>query len=110
MSRTPIDRRLEKLMRRLEADLSPTADRKTKSERAARRDTYKFGAISTDAREEHPCIVLNINADGAKVTLTGSVALPPRVKLSVPSAGLHRDAEVVWQEGTDAGIRFVKPR
>lgn len=110
MSKTPIDLRLEKLMKRLEADLPRPAVAATKAERAARRDAYKFGTVLTDARVEHPCIVLNINGAGAKVALTGADALPPRVKLSVPSAGLHCDADVVWQDGAEAGLKFSKPR
>ncbi len=56
-----------------------------------------------------PCVVRDISATGAKITMGDGNVLPARLKLAFSrDARKGRNCEVVWRRGASAGIKFVR--
>ena len=53
------------------------------------------------------CAILDITADGARVSIREALRLPKAVKLCFARTGELIEAEVAWQLGFDLGLRFV---
>ena len=55
------------------------------------------------------CVVQDISASGAKITLDDAVSLPARLRLAFArDARTGRNCQVVWRRGKSAGIKFVR--
>ena len=76
---------------------------------AERVDTFKMTELKLDGRSKIRCLIKNISRTGAKISCEGSASLPDRIKLFLPTTFEFVDAEVVWRDGKDIGVRFVKP-
>jgi Uncharacterised protein conserved in bacteria (DUF2336)/PilZ domain len=58
-----------------------------------------------------PCTVLDISLSGARLGTREPIRLPDRIYLTMSTkAGLQRLSEVVWQDGTEFGVRFLSSR
>lgn len=78
--------------------------KKTRS--ADRKTTYRFGRVLNGNREEHPCILRDLSATGARVVFEGEPALSQTVTLRIELTGERRRARVVWQKEREAGLDF----
>jgi len=55
------------------------------------------------------CVVQNMSATGAKITLDDPNSLPAKLRLAFArDARTGRKCEVVWRRGKTVGIRFVR--
>lgn len=55
------------------------------------------------------CVVHDLSATGARITVEDSNTLPARLRLAFArDARTGRKCEVVWRRGKTAGIKFVK--
>ena len=55
------------------------------------------------------CVVQNVSAAGAKVTIDDPNTLPAKLKLAFTrDARTGRNCEVVWRRGKSVGIKFVR--
>lgn len=103
----------ERLAKRI-ADLSASAaagvdysSAKREKDRACNRSpTFKPGRIIFSGRNEVPCIIKDMTADGARVILEGEAGLPPVVTLIVTQSASRRRARVAWQKEREAGLSF----
>ena len=77
--------------------------------REARRSLHKAGWITFDGGfAARPCVVQDMSASGAKITVDDSNALPGRLRLAFSrDARTGRYCEVVWRRGKSAGVKFV---
>ena len=83
-------------------DDTPPEQRRTKREGAYRvaKITYPSGYIRKG-------IVVDLSTAGARIRFSERGELPGRVTLRIQGlSGLH-EAETVWQESHDAGVRFL---
>ena len=56
-----------------------------------------------------PCVVHDMSATGAKVTIEDSNSLPARLRLAFSrDARTGRPCEVVWRRGKSVGVKFVR--
>src|SRR5665213_2313987 len=56
-----------------------------------------------------PCVVQDMSATGAKITIEDTNALPGRLRLAFSrDARTGRNCEVVWRRGKSAGVKFVR--
>ena len=53
--------------------------------------------------------VKDISPTGAKIETSYATPIPRRFCLRVPRRNLEREVEVVWRDGTTAGVRFLSP-
>ena len=60
-----------------------------------------------DNAQSTPCIVNNISADGARITLSTSVPLAGEFKVCIPQRHLDRAARLVWRKGDQLGVAFL---
>lgn len=66
-------------------------------------------AHGTDSRYQmkREGIILDAGKRGARVRFRSKAKLPDRVTVKAPRLGLARDAEIIWQDEFDAGMKFV---
>jgi hypothetical protein len=56
-----------------------------------------------------PCVVQDLSARGAKITIDDPNPLPAKLRLAFRrDARTGRNCEVVWRRGKSAGIKFVR--
>jgi PilZ domain len=56
------------------------------------------------------CIVKNMTRTGARIEFSAFTQLPSDFRIHFKNTGETRLAEVAWQRGLAAGIRFTDPR
>jgi hypothetical protein len=78
--------------------------------REQRKSLRQPGWITLDGGfAARPCVVQDISATGAKVTIDDPNVLPARLRLAFTrDARTGRNCEVVWRRGKSVGIRFVR--
>jgi hypothetical protein len=78
--------------------------------REARRSLQQSGWITLDGGfAARPCVVQDMSATGAKITIDDSNSLPGRLRLAFSrDARTGRNCEVVWRRGKSAGVKFVR--
>jgi hypothetical protein len=78
--------------------------------REQRKSLRQPGWITLDGGfAARPCVVQDISATGAKVTIDDPNVLPARLRLAFSrDARTGRNCEVVWRRGKSVGIRFVR--
>jgi PilZ domain-containing protein len=78
--------------------------------REARKRLSQPGWITLDGGfAARQCVVQDISASGAKVTIEDSNTLPAKLRLAFSrDARTGRNCEVVWRRGNSVGIKFVR--
>jgi hypothetical protein len=78
--------------------------------REARKSLSQSGWITLDGGfAARPCVVQDMSASGAKITLDDSSALSGRLRLAFArDARTGRNCEVVWRRGKSLGVKFVR--
>ena len=78
--------------------------------REARKSLHQPGWITLDGGfAARPCVVQDLSASGAKVTIDDPNTLPAKLKLGFSrDARTGRNCEVVWRRGRTVGIKFVR--
>jgi hypothetical protein len=80
------------------------------TKRAARKSLRQPGWISFEGGfAARPCVVQDMSATGAKVTIDDPNTLPGKLRLALSrDARTGRNCEVVWRRGKSVGIKFVR--
>jgi PilZ domain len=78
--------------------------------RDARKSLQQPGWITLDGGfAARPCVVRDMSATGAKITIDDSNVLPGRLRLAFArDARTGRNCEVVWRCGKSLGVKFVR--
>jgi hypothetical protein len=78
--------------------------------REARKSLRQSGWITLDGGfAARPCVVQDLSASGAKITVDDSSVLSGRLRLAFArDARTGRNCEVVWRRGKSLGVKFVR--
>jgi hypothetical protein len=78
--------------------------------RDARKSLQQAGWLTLEGGfAARPCVVQDLSASGAKVTIDDSNTLPAKLRLAFSrDARTGRACEVVWRRGKSVGIKFVR--
>ena len=76
--------------------------------RAPRTTVYRLGSLFLNKMDSERCVVVNLSADGAGITMEDIIDLPETVVLRFDQSGIRKTARVVWQQDRDAGLCFIK--
>jgi hypothetical protein len=78
--------------------------------RAVRKSLHQPGWISFEGGfAARPCVVQDMSAGGAKITIEDPNSLPGKLRLALSrDARTGRSCEVVWRRGKSVGVRFVR--
>jgi hypothetical protein len=78
--------------------------------RVARKSLQQPGWITLDGGfAARPCVVRDMSATGAKITVDDSNVLPGRLRLAFGrDARTGRNCDVVWRSGKSLGVKFVR--
>lgn len=74
---------------------------------SARERTFAQCSITTDYGYTVSGIVIDISDTGARIRFRHHYRLAQHVTLKASRLGLKQRCEVVWQFGSDVGLRFV---
>jgi hypothetical protein len=78
--------------------------------REVRKSLRQPGWITLDGGfAARPCVVQDMSATGAKITIDDPNMLPAKLRLALSrDARTGRPCEVVWRRGTSVGVKFVR--
>ena len=78
--------------------------------RDARRSLHQPGWVTLDGGfAARQCVVQDLSASGAKITLDDAIALTGKLRLAFSrDARTGRSCEVVWRRGKSLGVKFVR--
>jgi hypothetical protein len=78
--------------------------------RAVRKSLHQNGWITLEGGfAARTCVVEDLSASGAKVTVEDNNTLPARLRLAFSrDARTGRPCEVVWRSGRTVGVKFVR--
>jgi PilZ domain len=78
--------------------------------REARKSLRQPGWITLDGGfAARPCVVQDMSATGAKITIDDPNMLPAKLRLALSrDARTGRPCEVVWRRGKSVGVKFVR--
>ena len=78
--------------------------------REARKSLRQPGWITLEGGfAARPCVVEDLSASGAKITVEDNNTLPAKLKLSFSRDTRNgRPCEVVWRRGKTVGVKFVR--
>jgi hypothetical protein len=78
--------------------------------RDARKSLRQPGWITLEGGfAARPCVVEDLSASGAKITVGDNNTLPTKLKLSFSRDTRNgRPCEVVWRRGKTVGVKFVR--
>ncbi len=78
--------------------------------RETRKSLRQSGWITLDGGfAARPCVVEDMSASGAKITVQDNNTLPAKLRLAFSrDARTGRACEVVWREGKTFGVKFVR--
>jgi len=78
--------------------------------RAARKSVQQQGWVTLDGGfAARRCVVHDMSASGAKITVADASVLAGRVRLAFSrDARRGRNCEVVWRRGKSFGVKFVR--
>ncbi|WP_428696792.1 PilZ domain-containing protein [Stappia sp.] len=75
--------------------------------RGAPRAVCAIPAIIVDRGVSLACTVEDLSINGCRVRMNGHGRLSDRFAFEFPRRGIKVDAELVWLNGEEAGIRFL---
>lgn len=73
---------------------------------ADRTGTYKIATLVYPSGYTRKGVVIDMSASGARVRFSQRASLPETVTLKIEGVPGARQAQIVWQEAMDAGLRF----
>ena len=78
--------------------------------REVRKSLHQPGWITLDGGfAARPCVVQDMSATGAKITIDDPNMLPAKLRLALSrDARTGRPCEVVWRRGKSVGVKFVR--
>ncbi len=78
--------------------------------RAVRKSLQQPGWISFEGGfAARPCVVHDMSAGGAKITIEDPNSLPGKLRLALSrDTRTGRSCEVVWRRGKSVGVKFVR--
>jgi len=87
-----------------QANISPHNEQR----RIGRRSVYRLASVLTSTLESIRCVVIDLSADGAQITMEGAYTLPEVVTLRFDQSCVRKKARVAWIQGREAGLCFIK--
>ncbi|MAT35890.1 MAG: hypothetical protein CMK06_12255 [Ponticaulis sp.] len=75
--------------------------------RAERQNSYKEIHVTTNTGYKLRGIVVDHSDTGMRVRFQSIETLTPTVKVVVPGLKIRGNAELVWQDATDIGLRLI---
>ena len=66
------------------------------------RIVFNNGSASLD------CVIRDLSGTGAKLALSGPVAVPDAFDLIIPQKGVTHRAKVAWRQANEIGVAFVE--
>ncbi len=85
-----------------------TAALREHRERTHRKTSYLLASIFTSGIDGIRCVVVNLSADGARITMEDNYELPELISLRFEQSGVERRARIAWRQDLEIGLSFIK--
>ncbi|CAO4133390.1 pilus assembly protein PilZ [Methylorubrum extorquens] len=77
--------------------------------RLIRLNGFRIGTLTLgNSFKSRECLVWNHNEFGALIEVEPDIDLPIEFALSVPALEIHSWCKVIWSEGREHGVEFVR--
>ncbi len=76
--------------------------------RQPRKTTFKLARIFVNKIDSIRCVVINLSADGARISIEGEFDMPQFVVLKFEETGIQKKARVAWQHENEFGLSFLR--
>ena len=76
--------------------------------RAPRTTVYRLATLFLAKMDSERCVIVNLSADGARITMEGIFELPETVVLRFDQSGVRKKARIAWRQDRDIGLSFIK--
>ena len=86
----------------------PNTSSHNEQRRIGRRSVYRLASVFTSKLESIRCVVIDLSADGAQITMEDTYPLPKIVTLRFDQSCVRKIARVAWTQGREAGLCFIK--
>lgn len=81
----------------------------TERRKTFRRRALMAGTVRLQTQTStYSCVVRNISATGAQLTMSGAMWLPESFELEIRHRDIRVGARAVWRDNTEMGIEFVR--
>lgn len=100
-----VRRRLAALAQTKPASLTDGVERRTGPER---KKVYKAAKIYLTTVDFIACTVLDLSADGARISITEEQSLPQFIELRFDDSGVQKKARIAWQHQNEFGLSFMR--
>jgi|GEM_PF-1540339 len=84
------------------------ADKTECQRRTPRKSVFKLARIFVNKIDSVRCVVINLSADGARISIEGEFNMPPFVVLKFEESGIKKKARVAWQHNNEFGLSFLR--
>ncbi len=107
--REAVNRRLADIVNtKPPAALSGLFDENECRRRQPRKSVFRLARIFVNKIDSVRCVVINLSADGARVSIEGDFDMPQFVVLKFEESGIKKKARVAWQHQNEFGLSFLR--
>ncbi|VAW05030.1 hypothetical protein MNBD_ALPHA05-1105 [hydrothermal vent metagenome] len=76
--------------------------------RQPRKTTFKLARIFVNKIDSIRCVIINLSADGARISIEGDFDMPQYVVLKFEETGIQKKARIAWQHENEFGLSFLR--
>jgi PilZ domain-containing protein len=76
--------------------------------RQPRKTVFKLARIFVNKIDSIPCVIINLSADGARISIEGDFDMPQYIVLKFEETGIKRKARIAWQHENEFGLSFLR--
>jgi PilZ domain len=76
--------------------------------RQPRKTTFKLARIFVNKIDSIRCVIINLSADGARISIEGDFDMPQYVVLKFEETGIKKKARIAWRHENEFGLSFLR--
>jgi PilZ domain len=76
--------------------------------REPRKTTFKLARIFVNKIDSIRCVIINLSADGARISIEGDFDMPQYIVLKFEETGIQKKARIAWQHENEFGLSFLR--
>ncbi len=107
VEREAVNRRLARIINAKPVSASPEFAGEDKR-RQPRKTVFKLARIFVNKIDSIACVIINLSADGARISIENEFDMPQYVVLKFEETGIQKKARIAWQHENEFGLSFLR--
>ncbi len=109
VEREAVNRRLAGIINAKPVAVPPEFAGEEKNRRSQPRKTvFKLARVFVNKIDSIRCVIVNLSADGARISIEGEFDMPQYVVLMFEETGIKKKARIAWQHENEFGLSFLR--